>query len=114
MRRLIVEISVRDFNQLDPEDPDLLQDVKSMEVLHFLRSDHQEVALIARVEFNKPDVSIEDVFPDDVVEVQILEHEKEEGGTKSTPISSRPNQHKPSAMGLISQQLEGTSLCRLR
>jgi len=91
MRRLIVEISVRDFNQLDPEDPDLLQDVKSMEVLHFLRSDHQEVALIARVEFNKPDVSIEDVFPDDVVEVQILEHEKEEGGTKSTPISSRLN-----------------------
>ena len=78
MRRLIVEISARDFNQLDPEDPDLLQDVKSMEVLHFLRSDPKEVAMILRVEFNKPDVNIEDMFPDDLAEVQVLELEKEQ------------------------------------
>jgi hypothetical protein len=74
-----MEISVRDFNQLNPEDPDLLRDIKSMEVLHFLRSDHQEIAVIARVEFNKPDVSIENIFPDELgeIEVQLLEQEKE-------------------------------------
>ena len=79
MRRLIVEISVQDFNQLDPERSDLLRDIKSMEVLHFLRSDYQEVAVIARVEFNKPNVSIEDLFRNDLVEVevQLLEQEKE-------------------------------------
>jgi predicted DNA binding protein len=79
MRRLIVEISVQDFNQLDPERSDLLRDIKSMEVLHFLRSDYQEVSVIARVEFNKPDVSIEHLFRNDrvEVEVQLLEQEKE-------------------------------------
>jgi hypothetical protein len=42
-----------------------------MEVLHFLRSDYQEVAVTARVEFNKPDVSIEDLFCNDRVEVEV-------------------------------------------
>ena len=73
MRRLIVEISARDFNQLDPEDPDLLQNVKSMEVLHFLRSDPKEVAMILRVEFDKPDVRIEDVLHYAQIEAQLLD-----------------------------------------
>ncbi len=77
MRRLIVKISDQDFNKLYPEDP--LQKVRSMEVLHFLRSDSQEVAMILRVEFNEPDVSIEDLFRDHVIAAQILEHEKESG-----------------------------------
>jgi len=79
MRRLIVivEISSRAFSKLYPEKP--LQNIRSIEVLHFLRLDYQEVALIARVEFNKPDVSIEDVLSDDVSDVHLLEHEKESG-----------------------------------
>ena len=77
MRRLIVEISDRDFSKLAPEDP--LEDVKSMEVLHFLRSDNQEVAMILRVEFNKPNVSIEGIFGHNVIEAQLLEQEKENG-----------------------------------
>ncbi|HXY87049.1 MAG TPA: helix-turn-helix domain-containing protein [Candidatus Acidoferrales bacterium] len=77
MRRLIVELSVQDFNKLIPEDP--IQDVKSMEVLHFLKFDHQEVAMILRVEFNDPDVSIEELFGDDLTEVQLLEREIENG-----------------------------------
>jgi len=109
MRRLIVEISVRDFNQLNPEDPDLLRDIKSMEVLHFLRSDNQEIALIARVEFNKPDVSIENIFPDDLgeVEVQLLEREKEkekeqENGNEIYTyfIKARPTQTIPDGLDL--------------
>ena len=91
MRRLIVEISVRDFNQLDPEDSALLRDIKSIEVLHFLRSDEREIALIARVEFNKPDVRIEDAFPDGFAEAQILEQEKE-GRIRTYFIKARPVQ----------------------
>jgi len=88
MRRLIVELSVQDFNKLIPEDP--IQDVKSMEVLHFLRFDHQEVALISRVEFNRPDVNIANLFGDDITEVQLLEQEKE--GTSIYFIKTKPPQ----------------------
>ncbi len=91
MRRLIVELSVQDFNKLVPDDP--IQDVKSMEVLHFLRFDHEEVALIARVEFNKPDVSIEDIFRDGLIEAQLLEREKEkENGICTYFIKAKPPQ----------------------
>ena len=89
MRRLIVEISGRAFNKLHPEIP--LQKIRSMEVLHFLKFDHQEVALIARVEFNKPDVRIEDAFPDGFAEAQILEQEKE-GRICTYFIKARPVQ----------------------
>ena len=78
MRRLIVEVSSGRLSKLDPE-KNPLQKIKSMEILHFLRFDHQEFAVIARVEFNKPDIRIEDVFPNDLVETQLLEHEKENG-----------------------------------
>ena len=76
MRRLIVEVSRGHLSKLDPE-KNPLQKIKSMEILHFLRFDPQEVALIARLEFNKPDIRIEDVFPNDLVETQLLEREKE-------------------------------------
>jgi len=73
MRRLIVEISGRAFSKLFPERP--IQKIRSMEVLHFLRLDYQEVAMILRVEFNEPNISIEDIFRDDLAEIQLLEHE---------------------------------------
>jgi hypothetical protein len=107
MRRLIVEISVQDFNQLDPEGSDLLRDIKSMEVLHFLKSDYQEVAVIVRVEFNRPDVSIEDLFRNDLVEVevQLLEREKEkeqEGDNETYTyfIKAKPTQTIPNGLDL--------------
>ncbi len=76
MRKLIVEISDQDLNKLTPEN---LQNVKSAEILHFLRYDPQEVALIARVEFNKPDVRIEDVLRYAKIKAQLLDQEKESG-----------------------------------
>ena len=44
-----------------------------MEVLHFLKFDHQGVALILRAEFEEPNVNIKDLFRGDLVEVQLLE-----------------------------------------
>jgi len=74
MRRLIVEMSSKALSKLDPAP---LEKIKSAEVLHFLRLDYREAAMILRVEFNEPNISIEDVFPGDLTEVQLLEHEKE-------------------------------------
>ena len=76
MRRLIVEISGKDFSKLDSESS--LQKIRSAEVLHFLKFDHQEVTMILRVEFNEPNVSIEEIFHDDLAEVQTSRARKRE------------------------------------
>jgi hypothetical protein len=70
-----VELSIQEFSKLDPESS--FEKVKSMEVLHFLKNDHWEVAKILRVEFNEPNVSIEEIFRDRLIEAQILEQERE-------------------------------------
>ena len=75
MRRLILEISDRAFSKLDPKSS--LQKIRSAEVLHFLKFDQHEVAMILRVEFNEPNVSIEEILRDDLAEVKLLEQEKE-------------------------------------
>jgi hypothetical protein len=73
MRRLVLEISQREFNKIDPENP--LRQVKSIKILHLLRFDRQEVAIILRAEFKKPNVSIEDVLNEELIEVQLLQQE---------------------------------------
>jgi predicted DNA binding protein len=71
-----MEISGKDFSKLDPETP--LQKVRSVEILHFLKFDYHEVAMILRVEFNEPNFSIEEMLRgDELIEVQLLEQEKE-------------------------------------
>jgi len=91
MRRLIVEISGKDFSKLDPEDP--LQKIRSMEVLHFLKFDRHEVAMIVRVEFNEPNVSIEEIVPSGLFEAQLLEQEKEKEREIHTYfIKTKPSQ----------------------
>ena len=84
MRRLVVEISGRAFSKLIPERP--VQKIRSMEVLHFLRLECKEAAMILRVEFNEQNVSIEDIFPDDLIEAQILERERGRGQEKESEI----------------------------
>jgi len=41
--------------------------------VHFLKFDYKEAAIIVRVELNDPNVSIEDIFPDDLIEAQLIE-----------------------------------------
>jgi hypothetical protein len=69
-----VEVSSRALSKWLPESP--IRKIRSMEVLHFLKLDDQEAAMILKVEFNEPDVRVEDVFPGDLTEVQLLENEK--------------------------------------
>jgi predicted DNA binding protein len=83
MRRLILEVSTRALSKVDPA---RLEKIKSVEVLHFLRSDAQEIAMIGRVEFNEPNVRIEDVLRDDLIVAQLLEHEKVKENKKEREI----------------------------
>ena len=89
MRRLIVEISSRAFSKLYPEKQ--LQKIRSAEVLHFLKLDQYEVAMILRVGFNEPNVSIEEILRDDFAEVKLLEKEKD-NGTYTYFIKTKPSQ----------------------
>ena len=73
MRRLMMEFSQREFNKIAPENPQ--RQVKSIEILHFLRFDRQEIAIILRAEFKKPNVRIEDVLREDLIEVRLLQQE---------------------------------------
>jgi hypothetical protein len=76
MRRLIVEISSKAFSKIDSAP---LEKIRSAEVLHFLKLDQQEAAIVLKVEFNEPNISIEELFRDDLIAAQLLEHEKEKG-----------------------------------
>ena len=73
MRRLIVEFAVSD---LGTKVQDLsLEKIESLEVLSFLKSTPEEVALICRVRLKDSTAKIEDVFSGKFDELQVLEHE---------------------------------------
>ena len=112
MRRLVLELSIKDqikkLKELENlrnagksesefpnqeikslENPsglkflDMLQKIKSFEILHFLRFDQDEFAAILRVEIKDPSFKIEDLFNNKElshgteVKLQLLEREKE-------------------------------------
>jgi hypothetical protein len=74
VRRLIVEFAVSDVAATRQDLS--LDKIKSMEVLSFLKSTPEEVALICKVRFKNPATKIEDVFADKFEEVQVLEQER--------------------------------------
>jgi len=74
VRRLIVEFAVDDIVMILQEPA--LEKIEVMEVLSFLKSTPDEVALICRVQFKDPAAKVEDVFSGRFEEVQVLEHEK--------------------------------------
>ena len=75
MRRLILEFSSEEFDKFG-EIP-LYQKIKSFEILCFLRFDLKEFAVICRVEFEDASMRIEDLFPGEKINSQVLEQENE-------------------------------------
>jgi hypothetical protein len=76
MRRLILEASAKELSKVGVEIPPF-QKIKSLDLLHFLRQDHEEFAAIWRVEFKEDSSRIEDLLAGGLlVEVQLLEQEK--------------------------------------
>jgi hypothetical protein len=76
MRRLILEVSEKELSKIGIEILQF-QKIKSLELLHLLRQDHEEFAAISRVEFKDSSSKIEDLLAEGfLVEVQLLEKEK--------------------------------------
>jgi hypothetical protein len=74
MRRLILEIARKEIGRIEKRD--LVQNVRSIEILHFLRQDRDEISMICRIELRDRNASIvEALSHNDHVSAQILEHE---------------------------------------
>lgn len=85
MRRLVVELYGKDLERRIGESS--FRNVKSMELVHFLRHDQSEVVGIFRLRLNDPSSRVEDCFKNDGIttEVQVLEHtDTGEGGEGSS------------------------------
>lgn len=86
VRRLTIELKLDEMSRL--EDNPMLKKVKSLEILQFLREGPEEVAVIVRIEFNDKTSRIEDCVDDKVVNLQLLDNEKE--GTYTYFMRSKP------------------------
>jgi hypothetical protein len=76
MRRLILEISEKELFKAGIELPPLKQ-IKSLELLYFLRQDDQEFAAITRVEFKDQTSKIQDLLTGGLLlDAQVIEREK--------------------------------------
>ena len=76
MRRLVLEFQNKDLQRLPDAAP--LMKVKSLEILHFIRQDQQELSGICKIELKSPHSSIQDfIGRSKTLEMQVLEREKE-------------------------------------
>jgi len=76
MRRLILEVSEKELFKAGIELPPL-KEIKSLELLYFLRQDPKEFAAISRVEFKNDNVKIDDLLKEGLlVDAQVIEREK--------------------------------------
>jgi predicted DNA binding protein len=77
MRRLVVEFPKDEFDKIEGDSP-LLQNVKTLQVLMFLRHNDEEITMICRVELETEVSNIEDyarLVSDGTYRVQVLERE---------------------------------------
>ena len=88
MRRLIIELSREEISKFrGGEKP--FKNIKSLEIIHYLRRDNEELAGIFRIELEKPDFTVNDLLVNgSVIEAQMLE--KENDGKSIVFIKSKP------------------------
>jgi hypothetical protein len=76
MRRLILELAEKELTKAGIELPSLKQ-IKSLELLYFLRQDPEEFAAISRVEFQDPNTKVDDLKKGGLlIDAQVIEREK--------------------------------------
>lgn len=86
MRRLTIEMNLDEMSKF--ESNPMLDKIKSLEILQFLKDGPEEFAAIFRIEFKDKEPRIEDLIDDDIVELQMLDNERE--GVYTYFIKSRP------------------------
>ena len=76
MRRLILEVTEKELLKVGVELPPL-QKIKSLQLLYFLRQDHEEFAAISQVEFKDPTTAVKEILISGFLdEAQVLEKTK--------------------------------------
>ena len=82
MRRLIIEVSEKELAKIEIKLPNF-KEIKSLELLYFLRQDQQEFAAISEIEFKDPSYpasKVEELLEGGLlVEAQVLEKSKNGG-----------------------------------
>jgi hypothetical protein len=108
MRRLIMSFSLED---LDGFEPWLSQNIESLEVLHFLRQDQNEIALICRVTPKNPTLNTDPFPARGFDQVQLLDRTSDGICTyfvKTKPRSSFNNALLKGLGGYLMEPLEVT------
>jgi predicted DNA binding protein len=76
MRRLILEVSEEELLKVGIEIPPF-KNIKSLELLYFVRQDFKEFAAMAQVEFINPEAKMDELFEGGyIVDAQVLERQK--------------------------------------
>ena len=76
MRRLILEVSEKELSKVGIELPPF-KNVKSLELLYFLKQDQQEFAAISEINFKDANTKIEELLVGDyLADIQVLERQK--------------------------------------
>jgi hypothetical protein len=100
MRRVTIELRLEELSKF--EHNPLLETIKSLEILQFLKDGPSEFAAIFRIEFGDERLTVKDFIDDDILELQELDHEK--GGAyiyfmKTKPVASPNLGFNPLAIG---------------
>ena len=89
MRRLILEVSEKELSKVGIELPPF-RNVKSLELLYFLKQDQHEFAAISEVNFKDANTKIEELlYGGFVAEIQVLE--KQKNGAYTVFLRSGPS-----------------------
>jgi predicted DNA binding protein len=87
MRRVTLQFKLEDLAERDEADQILLKEIELFEVLHILKQDEREMAMIARVKLKDKRANLKKIFGDDLIETQLLEEDK--NGVKTYFFKSR-------------------------
>ncbi len=89
MRRVTIELDLDEMSKF--ENNPMLEKIKSLEILQFLKDGPEEFAAIFRIEFEDQTAKVEDFIDDDILDLQMLDHEK--NGAYIYFIKSKPAAH---------------------
>lgn len=120
MRRLTIEVPLRQTESFWYEEMLFFKQVKSIEFLHFLKQGKEEFAFICRVEFSDSALGIKDLSIPTWMKVRVLEEERKKGifillvSGKPPPQEFRSASSRPRGLGAIGTRVAGVYITRFQ
>ena len=87
MRRLVIEVDAADFASISGDIS--VAKIESMEVLHFIRQEPEEISLICKVRFKDPATTMEEVFDEPGSDFKVLDVDRR--GTYTVLYRGKPD-----------------------